>query len=508
MSAPAGSATKIGSEILAVLDRAAGSEDLVRTLHRRQHDAAPPLYIRDPTGRLLYSNPAHRRIGSALIAAGDDRGTGELIGMIEALGGPIRRELSLPLDGGIRRFLAEYQILHGLEGEPFALVGGFTPIDELTRTREALSVSEARSNDIARLVSDIVWETDRTGAVTYVSPRVSEVLGYHPRELLGRSLSDLEAAGTAQLATLGRPGPHAPFHDVEVELGGKDGVVGTFRVSGVPVYRRDTGEWIGFRGTAQDVTNLLAREAALFEAVEAAEAAKRAKSEFLANMSHELRTPLNAIIGFSDVIRDEHLGPIGNERYKDYAGNVLESAHHLLTLINDILDVAKIEAGKLDLDEAPVAPAELGRQTLRLVADRARRAGVTLEAALPDDLPRLMVDGRKMKQILLNLLSNAIKFTPRGGRVALSAGRRADGGFAFAVSDTGIGIAPEDQATALAPFGQVDSQLARKFEGTGLGLPLSNALAQLHDGALELQSTPGKGTTVTVRLPAGRILRG
>jgi signal transduction histidine kinase len=124
-----------------------------------------------------------------------------------------------------------------------------------------------------------------------------------------------------------------------------------------------------------------------------------------------------------------------------------------------------------------------------------------------------MVDGRKMKQILLNLLSNAIKFTPRGGRVALSAGRRADGGFAFAVSDTGIGIAPEDQATALAPFGQVDSQLARKFEGTGLGLPLSglglplsNALAQLHDGALELQSTPGKGTTVTVRLPAGRVV--
>jgi signal transduction histidine kinase len=254
------------------------------------------------------------------------------------------------------------------------------------------------------------------------------------------------------------------------------------------------------------VTGLLANETALFEAVDAAEAANRAKSEFLANMSHELRTPLNAIIGFSDVINEEHFGAIGNPRYKSYVGDILLSARHLLTLINDILDVAKIEAGKLELEEAAAEPAELCHRALRLVQDRAARAGIVLACELPGALPRLRVDPRKVKQILLNLLSNAIKFTPRGGRVELAAARRADGGFGFSVRDSGIGIAPEDQPTALAAFGQVDSQLNRKFDGTGLGLPLSRALANLHGGDLELESAPGQGTTVTVILPKERLL--
>ncbi|MDH3596175.1 MAG: ATP-binding protein [Rhodospirillales bacterium] len=500
--------TKARPGIVAALDRAAGTEALVQHLHRSLLDTAQPLYICDPKGRLLYANTAYRRIRPALAEAGGGLGVAELIRTIETLGGPIRRELSVSLDGGTSCFLAEYQMLRGVEGEPLALIGGFTPIDEMKRSREALKLSEDRFNDIARLVSDLVWETDRMAMITYISPGVSKVLGYHPRELLGEPLGTLKVVSAGQLEALSLPGPHAPFRDVEVELTGKDGVRRTFRVSGLPVYCHATGEWTGFRGTAQDVTTFQAHEAALFDAVDAAEAANRAKSEFLANMSHELRTPLNAIIGFSDVIKDEHFGPVGNARYRSYAGDILASAHHLLTVIDDILDVAKIEAGKLDLDEAPIHPAELGRQALRLVADRARRAGVALEAALPGDLPRLLVDGRKMKQILLNLLSNAIKFTPKGGRVELSAGRRADGGFAFAVSDTGIGIAPADQATALAPFGQVDSQLSRKFEGTGLGLPLSNALAKLHGGTLELESTPDTGTTVTIRLPAERVVSG
>jgi len=205
--------TKARSGIVAVVDRAVGSEALVQHLHRNLLDTAQPLYICDPRGRLLYANTAYQRIRAALAEAGDGLGAAELIRTIETFGGPIRREISVPLDGGTRCFLAEYQILRGLEGEPLALIGGFTPIDELKRTREALKLSEGRFNDIARLVSDLVWETDRTAAITYISPRVSKVLGYHPRELLGKSLATLNVAGADQMAALTRPGPHAPFRE-------------------------------------------------------------------------------------------------------------------------------------------------------------------------------------------------------------------------------------------------------------------------------------------------------
>ncbi len=491
-----------------LLDSDGPVEELTDRLNQTLPGDTSPLFIADPDGELLYSNHAYRRIEEAH-ASGGTHPTGEdLEAVLGSTGAPSRREITVELDGKARSFTVERHHLHDHDGKLLAVVGRLTSIDETKRMREALALSEERFNDIARLVSDWVWETDRSLTLTYVSPRVIEALGYHPRELLGQRLDELavEPGDFHKGAGMGKV--QAPFRGAKVTLQHRDGANRTFKLSGLPVYCLESGDFIGFRGTAQDVTALLAHEAALQEAVDAAEAANRTKSEFLANTSHELRTPLNAIIGFSELMYLEKFGVIGNERYKDYAGNVLESAHHLLTLINDILDVAKIEAGKLDLDEAPVHPAELGRQALRLVADRARRAGVALEAALPGDLPRLLVDGRKMKQILLNLLSNAIKFTPKGGRVELSAGRRADGGFAFAVSDTGIGIAPADQATALAPFGQVDSQLSRKFEGTGLGLPLSNALAKLHGGTLELESTPDTGTTVTIRLPAERILKG
>jgi PAS domain S-box-containing protein len=445
-----------------LLDSNGPAEELTDRLNQNLPGDASPLFIADPNGELLYSNHAYQRVDEAHASGGAHPPGEHLAATLGLTGAPFQREFTVELNGKTRSYRLEQHQLHDHEGKLLAVVGRLNSVDEPRRLREALTLSEERFNDIARLVSDWVWETDRNLTLTYVSPRVIEVLGYHPRELLGQRLDELAAepgdfrkgAGTTKL--------QAPFRGAKVTLRHRDGAHRTFKVSGLPVYCQASGDFIGFRGTAQDVTALLAHEAALQEAVNAAEAANRTKSEFLANTSHELRTPLNAIIGFSELMHLEKFGAIGNERYKDYAGNVLESAHHLLTLINDILDVAKIEAGKLELEEAPVRPAELGRQALRLVADRAERAGVVLEAKLAGELPRLLVDERKMKQILLNLLSNAIKFTPKGGRVELTAGRRAEGGFAFAVSDTGIGIAPADQATALAPFGQVDSQLARK----------------------------------------------
>jgi signal transduction histidine kinase len=224
-------------------------------------------------------------------------------------------------------------------------------------------------------------------------------------------------------------------------------------------------------------------------------------------MSHELRTPLNAIIGFSEIIEKEMFGPIGSPRYTEYANDIHESGTHLLNLINDILDVSKAEAGKIELQESQILLADLVDASLRLILPRARESAVALTEPHVDHLPPVRADERRLKQVLINLLSNAVKFTPSGGRVSLEARLEPGRGLAIRVRDTGIGMAPEDIPRALEPFGQIDSRLARKYEGTGLGLPLSKALVELHGGKLEIESEQGMGTTVTVLLPPERIVQ-
>ncbi len=262
----------------------------------------------------------------------------------------------------------------------------------------------------------------------------------------------------------------------------------------------------GFVTLYSDATERKQAEDALRDAKEAAEIANRTKSEFLANMSHELRTPLNAIIGFSEIIQQEMFGAIDSPRYKEYAADIHDSGTHLLNLINDILDVSKAEAGKVELQETRVRVSEVIDASTRLVTARAREAGIHLSLPQVDDLPLLFVDERRLKQVLLNLLSNAVKFTQAGGRVTVEAAID-QRGFVMRVIDTGIGIAQEDIPKALEPFGQVDSKLSRKYEGTGLGLPLSKGLVELHGGRLELASEVGVGTTVTIILPSERIVQ-
>lgn len=237
-----------------------------------------------------------------------------------------------------------------------------------------------------------------------------------------------------------------------------------------------------------------------------AETANRSKSEFLAAMSHELRTSLNAIMGFSEILQNQTFGPVGNPKYLEYVKDIYESGEHLLELINDILDLTKIEAGESDLTEETIDIAKVVKSCLTLVQERAHKADLTLISEFEDDLAPLYADKRKLKQILVNLLTNAIKFTPSGGKVTIKIWYRAASGYVFQIIDTGIGIALEDIPYALAPFKQIDGDLARKYEGTGLGLPLTKSLVELHGGSFDLQSQVGVGTAVTVRFPAERIV--
>lgn len=246
-------------------------------------------------------------------------------------------------------------------------------------------------------------------------------------------------------------------------------------------------------------------EAELRAATEEAELANRAKSEFLANVSHELRTPLNAIIGFSDTMGHEALGPVGNPRYREYLADISQAGNHLLTLIKDILDLSKIEVGKTELRDDIVRVSHVVDACMRLVKQRAEEKGVALCADIAPRPPNLFADEQKLRQILINLLSNSVKFTEAGGRVTISC-RQDQDGYLFAVADTGIGIAENDIPIAMSPFRQVDGALSRKHNGTGLGLPLSRSLTELHGGNFELQSEVGVGATATVRFPSERIV--
>jgi two-component system, cell cycle sensor histidine kinase PleC len=240
-------------------------------------------------------------------------------------------------------------------------------------------------------------------------------------------------------------------------------------------------------------------------AVQEAARARQAMSDFLAMMSHELRTPLNAIIGFSDLMQHEQFGPLGSPRYLEYAHDIHGAGSHLLALITDILDLSKAQAGRLEIRPEPISVAHVLAACLRLTAQRSHHAGIKVYPEIADNLPLLNADELKLKQMLLNLLTNAIKFTPAGGSINVGASM-IDSEMVIRVGDTGIGIAPEDIPVALAPFGRIDSPLARSTEGTGLGLPLVRVLTELHGGRLVLDSVVNQGTTVSLFFPPNRII--
>jgi signal transduction histidine kinase len=257
---------------------------------------------------------------------------------------------------------------------------------------------------------------------------------------------------------------------------------------------------------ASERIKLQVANAELFESKEHAEVANRAKSLFLANMSHELRTPLNAIIGFSQLIKDEVMGPVGKPVYTDYANDIFDAGKHLLEIICNLLDISKIEAGKTELNEELIDPTDLVAASLAAVRVQADRKKIQLAADIPRPVPLVRGDALRLRQILINLLSNSVKFT-ESGHVRVSIECDLAHGFSFTVTDSGIGMSADEIALALEPFGQIENAITKKYEGTGLGLPLAKRLVELHGGRLIIASTKGAGSTVRVQLPAERIVQ-
>ena len=289
---------------------------------------------------------------------------------------------------------------------------------------------------------------------------------------------------------------------VEVDISGK-------RVAEMRVVEINWLNQPAFLTSLRDITEHKRTEQRLQDAKIEADHANRSKSEFLAYMSHELRTPLTSILGFSEMIQLEILGPLGVPEYRDYADAVRISGHHLLEIVNDILDLAAVEVGKLELHFEAVDLARVVSSTLRLVGTMALAKNQRLVNNMPADLPYLTADYRRLQQILLNLLANAIKFTPNGGVVKIEGqiDDSAGGAMLLTITDTGIGISAEDIAKLMAPFSRVGKPTSRRQQGTGLGLHLSRNLAQLHGGSLALESVPGKGTKATLRFPANLVIR-
>ena len=389
-----------------------------------------------------------------------------------------------------------------------------------------LGESERRLAQAQKIASLGSWEWDvETGEMNW-SREMFSLLGYAPddggRMQLAPSLGavlarihpdDRERFGTAaDLLGQGKP-PAEESSDFRIVDDGED--IRIVRFTGRP--ERDCrGEVVRIAGVAQDITERCRSEDVLRKALNQAEAANRAKSEFLATMSHELRTPMNAILGFTEIMDRKLYGPIGNEQYASYVRMIHESGEHLLHLINAILDLSKAEQGMIELHDDPIDVTRVAHACRRLLQAQADAKRISFTLDLPErPLPALFADELRVRQILLNILSNALKFTPDHGQVMLRVRREypgqlmdqgGTGGLVFEVADTGIGMRTEDIPIALAKFGQIDSSHSRRYEGTGLGLPLTKRLIELHGGTLEILSAPNVGTTVILTFPQDRIL--
>jgi len=352
-----------------------------------------------------------------------------------------------------------------------------------------------------------VMITDTKGLITYVNPKFEDATGYTSAEAIGQrpqliSSGEKNAGEYEHLWNIISSGGEwrGEFHNKR-----KDGTL-FWEYASISPIKNERGEVTSYVAVKEDITDRKKVISELISAKEQAELASHAKTQFLANMSHELRTPLNAIIGFSEMIKEQMFGPIGNDNYVEYGTNILTSGQHLLEVINNILDVSRIETGTMVIRDERVDIDELCHTCLDMVRPQADFAKLTLRGTIQDGLPHLRGDAVRLKQIILNLLSNAIKFTPQGGKIDFVMHQEEDGTIVLIVRDSGYGIPEDKQQTILEPFEQVSDIYTRNHEGSGMGLFLVNSFVTLHGGSLSIDSTVDTGTTITICLPAERTI--
>ena len=391
------------------------------------------------------------------------------------------------------------------DGSTIILSNDITPQKKIEL---ALLESQQRLLDFSSTAADWFWEMDAELRYSYISVDEPMVTGLSAADYLGRTHRETMPRRFGEnklLAFEEMLNKRQTFSDVRysrVTAGGKEIHLA---ISGKPVFG-DDGEFIGYRGGGRNIAGLIETEEALRREKERAEQASRAKSEFLAHMSHELRTPLNAILGFSDIISQQIFGPIGNDSYTDYATDIHRSGEHLLSLINDLLDLSKIEAGKFDLEEEDILLQELVKQSERLFSHRFSQRRIRYSVRINDNAQRLWADRRALAQIFFNLFSNAEKFNIDSGRIDVLIFRGDDGGICISIKDTGCGFRIDETVTALAPFGRIENPMTKQTPGTGLGLPIVKALMDLHGARMDISSEIDAGTEVRLLFPPNRTL--
>jgi len=412
--------------------------------------------------------------------------------------------------GEVRDFLISAERIE-INSRPHMLISGHD-ITERKRAERELRASEARLSGILRISPEAVIVTDGSQRITLFNEGAERIFGYTPADVLGEPIDILIPSAFRDIhrehIEKFRKSPETSRvmnARQEIRALAKDGT--TFPAEASISKLEIHGDTV-FTVLLHDITERKRVQQLLLAAKDEAESASRAKSEFLANMSHELRTPLNAILGFSEVIRSQVLGPVGVGKYTEYADDIHQSGEHLLEIISDILDVARIDAGQTGLAEETVTVEELIESSLLLIRERAEAAKLEVTVDFPPDFPPIFCDRRKIKQVIINLLSNAVKFTESGGGISVKAWIDETSGDAIIqISDSGIGMAAEDIPRVLEPFTQIASPMTRQHEGTGLGLPLVKKLTELHSGSIDMETELGKGTAVRVRLPASRVMK-
>lgn len=412
-------------------------------------------------------------------------------------------------EGVYRSVEMSVSMLRQDENRRTRVVGSFTDVEERRRAEKALSEAEKKYRTIVENAAGGIFQMTPEGQFISANPAMARILGYSTPEQMIAEIDDALALIFASSRDRARF-----VKDVDA-----DGLIKNFEIqtktrTGDKIWLNihvravcdDERQILYYEGSLEEITDRKSAELKLREAKIQSDLANRAKSEFLANMSHELRTPLNAIIGFSEIIKDEVLGPVSNRQYWEYSNDIYQSGARLLNIINDILDVSRIEAGDRHLNESVIDVRKLVQSSLEFIGPRAEEGKLKISNMVDgDDIPQLIGEALAVKQILLNLLSNAVKYTPEGGRITLSYEVDGEGQLRLSVTDTGVGLNETEIEKALSPFGQVDSAFSRSGSGTGLGLTLVDSLIRMHNGRLELFSQKGIGTTATVIFPASRV---